>query len=60
MPARETRGSLMALRERYLWLWRQLQKLEQKLKNATAPTSLDERRTLWAQRMKQQLKRYWP
>lgn len=60
MPARETRGSLMALRERYLWLWRQLQKLEQKLKGTTAPTPLDERRILWAQRMKQQLKRYWP
>lgn len=60
MPARESRVSLMALRERYLWLWRQLQKLEEKLKTPAAPAPTDERRTLWAQRMKRQLKRYWP
>lgn len=60
MPARESRGSLMALRERYLWLWRQLQKLEEKLKTSSAPASANERKTLWAQRMKKELKRYWP
>lgn len=60
MPARESRVSLMALRERYLWLWRQLQKLEEKLKTSAAPAPSDERRILWAQRMKKQLKRYWP
>jgi hypothetical protein len=50
----------MALRERYLWLWRQLQKLEEKLKTSSTPASPDERKTLWAQRMKKELKRYWP
>lgn len=60
MPARESRGSLMALREHYLWLWRQLQKLEQKLKIHPAPLPPLERRELWAQRMKKQLRRYWP
>jgi hypothetical protein len=60
MPTRESRGSLLAMRERYLWLWRQLQKLEQKLKIHTGPVPSLERRELWAQRMKKQLMRYWP
>jgi hypothetical protein len=50
----------MALRERYLWLWRQLQKLEEKLKTPAAPAPWGDRTSLWAQRMKKQLKRYWP
>jgi hypothetical protein len=50
----------MALRERYLWLWRQLQKLEHKVKNVATPAPKEDRRSLWAQRMKKQLKRYWP
>ncbi|WP_141733590.1 hypothetical protein [Oligoflexus tunisiensis] len=60
MPARETRGSLLALRERYLWLWQQLQKLEQKIRTTPGPADEPERRDLWTQRMKKQLKRYWP
>ncbi|HYX35907.1 MAG TPA: hypothetical protein VE954_22635 [Oligoflexus sp.] len=60
MPPRESRGSLLALRERYLWLWRQLQKLEQRVKINPGPIEPQDRRELWAQRMKQQLKRYLP
>ncbi len=55
-----TTRSLMALRERYLWLWRQLQKLEQRLKTNPSPSTETSRQELWAQRMKRQLKRYWP
>lgn len=60
MPAQESRGSLWALRERYLWLWRQLQKLDQRLR-VTKPEPLDQTRLdFFTERMKQQLKRYWP
>lgn len=51
--------SLMSLRERYLWLWRQLQKLEQKLKINPVPSEEPSRQELWARRMKKQLQRYW-
>ncbi len=60
MSNKTSRGNLLALRERYLWLWRQLHKLEERLKAFPSASQESIKRDLWAQRMKQQLKRYWP
>jgi hypothetical protein len=60
MPGQESRGSLLGLRERYLWLWRQLQKIDATLRISSPQAEPIPRQELWAQRLKRQLKRYWP
>jgi len=60
MPRQESRGSLLGLRERYLWLWRHMQKLDAILRSNSPQQEQTPRQELWAQRLKRQMKRYWP
>ena len=63
MNLRRPQLNQLASRERYLWLWRQLQELDQRIQRTFAqapPPQASTAQQLWIERLRLQLRRLWP